>query len=242
MDKPLVSVIVPVYNCERYLGFAIQSILEQDYHPFEIIVIDDGSTDDSSEIARSFKEVHYIYQSNQGVAVARNVGIAVAQGEFIAFLDADDLWAPNKLSVQVDYLLKNPQIGYTLVKLRNFLEPGISWPLWLGGRIQADEYPYSPCTLVARRSVFDEIGVFDPRFRISSDTDWFTRAKEAGISMVVLPDVLVQRRIHGSNLCYNYDKSGVRLHTWMKTLKASIDRKRNQKTKVNNIRNNDSEK
>jgi glycosyltransferase involved in cell wall biosynthesis len=243
MDKPLVSVIVPVYNCERYLGFGIQSILEQDYHPFEVIVVDDGSTDNSGNIARSFKEVHYIYQPNQGVAVARNVGIAAAQGEFIAFLDADDLWAPNKLSVQVDYLLKNPQVGYTLVKMHNFLEPGVRWPSWLGEEVsEADEYCYSLSTLVVRKSVFDEIGVFDPRFRIGEDTDWLIHAKVAGVPMAILPHVLVQRRIHGSNLCYNYDKPGVRLHTRMKALKASIDRKRNQKTKVNNMKNNDNEK
>ena len=100
MDKPLVSVIVPVYNGEHYLSFAIHSILRQDYHPSEVIVVDDGSTDNSANIARSFKEVRYIHQSNQGVAMARNVGIAAARGEFIAFLDADDLWTPNKLSIQ----------------------------------------------------------------------------------------------------------------------------------------------
>lgn len=91
MNRPLVSVIIPVYNGEHYLSFAIRSVLQQDYYPFEIIVVDDGSTDKSGNIARSFKEVHYIYQPNHGVAVARNVGVTAAQGEFIAFLDQDDL-------------------------------------------------------------------------------------------------------------------------------------------------------
>lgn len=239
MNLSLVSVIVPVYNGERYLSFAIQSILGQDYHNFEVIVVDDGSTDNSGNIARSFEEVHYIHQSNQGVAMARNVGIAAARGEFIAFLDADDLWAPDKLSVQVDYFLKSPQVGYTLAKMHNFLEPGISWPSWQGEKfLEEDEYSYSLSALVVRKSVLDKIGTFDPRFRIGSDTDWLIRAKEAGIRMAILPDVLVQRRIHDSNLCYGYEKPGARLLMWKKLCRASVDRKRNQRTGGNNVKDN----
>lgn len=232
-ENPLVSVIIPVYNGERYLSLAIQSILEQDYHPFEVIVVDDGSVDNSGDIARSFNEVHYIYQSNQGVSVARNVGIAAAQGEFIAFLDADDLWASNKLSVQVDYLLKHPQVGYSLVKVHNFLEPGTSRPSWL----RADEMYYLPSALVVRKSVIDEIGFFNPRYRVGEDTDWFFRAKDTGISMAILPDVLVQRRIHDSNLCY--EKPAFRSRMLMRILKTSLDRQRNQKTERNDMKNND---
>jgi len=242
MDRPLISVIVPVYNGELYLSFAIRSILGQDYDPLEVIVVDDGSTDNSSNIARSFKEVRYVHQSNQGVAMARNIGIAAARGEFIAFLDADDLWASNKLTAQVEYLLKNPQLGYVLAKMHNFLEPGINWPSWQGEKFsEEDEYSYSVSALAARKSVFDEIGTFDPRFRIGSDTDWLIRAKEAGIRMAILPDVLVERRIHDSNLCYDYDKPGARLLMWRRLCRASINRKRNQKTKVNNKGNDDGE-
>ena len=107
MGKPLVSVIIPVYNGERYLEAALKSVIEQDYCPIEIIVVDDGSTDKSAEIAKYFKEIQYIFQSNKGPgpANARNTGIRAVKGEYIAFLDADDIWMPNKLSIQMNYLM-----------------------------------------------------------------------------------------------------------------------------------------
>lgn len=222
----MVSVIIPVYNCDRYLGQALQSVQNQDYQPLEIIVVDDGSEDNSANIARSFKEVHYMYQPNQGVAMARNAGVAEAHGEFIAFLDADDLWPPNKLSVQVSYMLLHPQIGYTLAGLSNFLEPGTKWPSWANNDpLTENQNAYSPCTLLVRKAVFVHIGIFNPRYKIGEDTEWFVRAKDAGIPFEILSDIVVQRRIHGSNLCY--ENPAVRRHTLMEILKASIDRKRN---------------
>src|SRR5919112_2696990 len=128
MSGHLVSVIVPVYNGERYLAAALQSIFEQDYRPFEVIVVDDGSVDDTAKIARSFQQIHYIYQSNQGAAAARNAGVATAQGELIAFLDADDVWVPNKLSVQADYLFRHPEVGYVVARGRHFLESEANFP------------------------------------------------------------------------------------------------------------------
>jgi len=101
VSRPLVSVVIPVYNAEPFLREALDSVLAQDYEPFEVIVVDDGSTDGSGTIARSYPEVRYLRQENQGPAVARNAGIAAAQGEFLAFFDADDVMLPNKLSVQV---------------------------------------------------------------------------------------------------------------------------------------------
>ncbi len=90
MDHPLISVIIPAYNAGRYLGDALISVFDQDYKPIEIIVVDDGSTDNTSEVARSFKKVIYAYQSNRWPAAARNSGLAMAHGDVIAFLDADD--------------------------------------------------------------------------------------------------------------------------------------------------------
>src|SRR6202044_3645761 len=96
----LISVIVPVYNRERYLGAALDSIFAQDYRPVEIVVVDDGSTDGSASIAQSYPNVRYIYQHNQGPVVARNNGLANCTGDLISFLDADDHWPPNKLRMQ----------------------------------------------------------------------------------------------------------------------------------------------
>src|SRR5689334_4109904 len=108
MDKPLVSAIVPVYNGERYLAAALDSIVAQDYQPLEIIVVDDGSVDGTRAIAQGYAAVHYIYQADQGLGMTLHVGAAAAKGEFLAFLDADDLWATNKLNRQVNCLLQQP--------------------------------------------------------------------------------------------------------------------------------------
>jgi glycosyltransferase involved in cell wall biosynthesis len=224
-DLPLVSVIVAVFNGQAFLRAALQSIFDQDYSPLDVIVIDDGSTDNTAAIARSFKEARYFYQPNQGVAVARNTGLEKAKGEYISFLDADDLWSPNKLTLQIGYHLQHPEIECSFVKLINFLEPGIEKPWWLrDDQLHIGQVDYSPGTLVVRRAVFDRIGVFDPVYRVGEDTDWFARAVDAGVPIGVLTDVVMRRRIHGGNL--SYAAPAVRLHTLAKILKASIDRKR----------------
>src|SRR6267154_1483950 len=107
-----VSVVIPVYNGERYLADAIQSVLDQTYQKFEVIVVDDGSTDGSARVAKRFGgAIRYVHQSNGGVSKARNTGITLAQGTYLAFLDQDDLWLPDKLAVQVAYLDSHPEVG-----------------------------------------------------------------------------------------------------------------------------------
>src|SRR2546422_627426 len=112
MTTPLVSVVIPVYNGEQYLADAIQSVLDQTYPNFEAIVVDDGSTDGSAAVAKRVGEaIRYVHQANGGVSKARNTGIAAARGTYLAFLDQDDLWLPDKLAAQVAYLDSHPEIG-----------------------------------------------------------------------------------------------------------------------------------
>ena len=230
MNRPLVSVIVPVYNGESYLGAALESIFAQDYHPFEVIVVDDGSIDESAAIARSYKEVRYIHQPNQGVAVARNVGIAVARGEFIAFLDADDIWTPDKLNVQVNYLTDHPDIQYTCGRVKFFLEPGCSIPPWFRKELfENDHVGRIMDTLVARKSLFEKIGKFDPDLITAEDVDWFARANDNYISTAIIPRVLLYKRIHDTNLSLNTPTNNQDL---LKALHRSVSRKRNQKGRL----------
>lgn len=133
MTAPLVSVIMAVRNGERFLRQAIESVLAQDYRPIEIILIDGQSLDRTAEIARAYLDIHYIYQENRGIANAYNIGVTAAQGEFVAFLSHDDLWLPNKLSVQVNYLIAHPDIEYTVAATQFFLEPGYSFPVHVCG-------------------------------------------------------------------------------------------------------------
>ncbi len=229
MSKPLVSVVIPLYNREKYIGAAIQSVLRQDYQPIEVIVVDDGSTDRSGEIAKSFKEVRYFHQPhlNAGPALARNTGIKQSKGELISFLDDDDIFLPQKIRLQVDYLKANPTVGYVLCRLKNILETGIPYPNWLNEDDSTYNYlSFLPSTLMVRRFLFDTIGLFDTRFTLGDDTDWFLRTKEADIQMAVLPEVLLERRIHNTNLMHLLTNTSGQKNNLLKIVKATIDRKK----------------
>jgi glycosyltransferase involved in cell wall biosynthesis len=222
-SRPLVSVIIPVRDTAAYLGESIQSVLAQDYRPIEVIVVDDGSTDDSIAVAASFPEVICLRQDRQGAAAARNHGIARAQGAFVAFQDADDIWQPNKLTVQLEWLLSHPETGFVAACYRNFLAPGIARPAWLREDQLANPQRGGVSNLVVRRSVFEAIGVFPTDVQFGADLDWTMRAKDARIVSEILPDVLVSRRIHAAN--HTYGSSGER-KLLLRALKASIDRQR----------------
>ena len=110
---PRVSVVIPTYNCEQFLDRTIDSALRQTYQDFEIIVVDDGSTDGTQSLVAGYgKAVRYVYQPNQGASAARNTALSQASGEFIAYLDADDLWLPEKLARQVEFLDAHPACGF----------------------------------------------------------------------------------------------------------------------------------
>lgn len=218
----LVSVIIPVYNSEEYLAQAIESVLAQTYRPTELIVVDDGSDDQSSAIARSYREVSYLCQDNQGPPTARNRGLAAARGKFISFIDHDDVWLPGKLELQIGVLLGHPHVGFTICRVENFLDTRFSLPP-AARTIALMKEQISLNTLVVRRGVFDRVGSFDPAYFIGHDLDWVARAMDMGVDMTILPEVLVRRRIHATNLSYDVE---TRRKDVFRLLKASIDRQR----------------
>ena len=219
----LVSVIVPVHNNGKFLEAALSSIFVQDYRPIEVIVVDDGSTDNSGAIARSFSDVRYYYQEKQGSAVARNNGIDNSSGELIAFLDADDIWISNKLSVQAAYLQKYSEMGYVCGRMKNFLENGITCPTWIdpNSLLQAS-YAIQLGTILARRFLFDVVGNFNPSYMQGQDTEWFLRVSESGVPFIRIAETVLLRRIHNDNI--SHDQSTV-MHRKLRMLKESIDRK-----------------
>jgi glycosyltransferase involved in cell wall biosynthesis len=219
-----VSVIVPVYNREDYLGEALRSALGQDYRPFEIVVVDDGSNDATAAVARSFPEVVYVYQPNQGVAAARNSGIGASRGDFIAFLDSDDTWPAQKLSRQIGYHLRHEHIGYSVTHFQNVLEPGFERPAWLRPELLQGDHPgLGTGTLVARRAVFQRVGLFNPLYRIGEDADWLFRAKDAAVPMAIIPEVLLFRRVHRDNLS---GQTALVAANLLRTVKDSFQRRR----------------
>lgn len=227
-EHPLVSVIIPVYNGGRFLRAALESVFAQTYHAFEVIVVDDGSVDDSGVIARSFPEVHYIHQTNQGVAAARNHGLEVARGEFFAFLDQDDLWKPEKLEVQMDHLLSHPDLGYTLTQQQYFLDPGATLPSWFRKELFSTVHTgWVLGTLVVRRTAFEQVGNFAIGYSAANDSDWFFRAKAAGIPMAVVPELLLLKRLHDAN---DSGRAKEVLSELLKVVKSSLDRQRSTST------------
>ncbi len=220
-DQFTVSVIVPVYNAAPYLAEALTSLQSQSSQPFEIIVVDDGSTDDSATIAQSFAGVRLIQQPNSGPAAARNTGINAAQGTVIGFLDADDLWPPDKLKTQLGVLESNPEAEIAVGQVQ----------LWRLVDTETHQFkPFSePWTSVnvgsvlIRRPVFDRVGLFDPNLRHSEDVDWLVRAREGGIKIVTHPEITLFYRIHTANL--TSDKAA-RDQYLLTAVKRSLDRRR----------------
>lgn len=225
-EQPLVSVIIPVYNGARHLRAALESVFAQTYRPIEVIVVDDGSADDSGVIAQSFPEVRYIRQANQGVAAARNNAIAAAGGEFFAFLDQDDVWTPEKLRLQIGHLLSNPDLGYTLTQQKFFIEPGGKLPAWFRKELFDSVHTgWVLGTLVVRRTTFEKIGNFATGYSAANDSDWFFRAKAAEIPMAVVPELLLLKRIHEAN---ESARAKEVLSELRKVVKSSLDRQRSQ--------------
>jgi glycosyltransferase involved in cell wall biosynthesis len=225
MDKSLVSVIIPVKNGERFLGECISSIVNQDYSPIEIIVVDGQSTDATAQIAKSYKEVNYIYQeTNPGIPYAKNLGLSIAKGEFVAFISHDDIWPAHKLSTQIEYMIRN-QLQYTITRVRFFLEPGAAiLPGFNKELLNGDYVAKMPESLVAYKSLFDSIGVFSTELTYMEDIDWFNRADLIKTPMAVIEEVLLYKRIHDTNVSYNPSKIMRINREILGLLKKSIDR------------------
>jgi glycosyltransferase involved in cell wall biosynthesis len=195
-ERPLVSVIMAAFQAEEFLEDAISSILAQDYAPFEVVVCDDGSTDRTPEILAAHPELQVIRQPNSGAAAARNAAVAASSGELLAIFDADDLWPPNRLSVQADYLVAHPEVGCVLGR-QEWINP----PPWLARDAVYGELDGIPIlSAMLRRSVFDAVGGFDESFTHSEDMDLLFRLRERGVPIEILPEVVMYRRFHGANL------------------------------------------
>jgi len=178
--------------------------------------------------------VRCVSQTHAGPSAARNAGVEDSTGEFLAFLDADDLMPQSKLSIQVGHLRAHPDVGCVLGRQELLLEPGVDPPDWVTappilaygesepGRF--DQVP--PMSMVVRRSVFDEVGPFDTRFTLSEDVDWILRLREKGIGLELLEDVVLIRRLHGRNL--TYDSPGLQAAMFA-VLRARIDRRRGER-------------
>ena len=196
--SPLVSVIIPVHNGAHFLRESIPSVLAQDYERIEIIVADDGSTDESAMVAESFPGVRCLRLTKGGVSRARNLAVAESGGEWLAFLDADDKWAPSKISEQIAMAEGNPGAGFVLCHQVCQFDGEI--PGWFRGKTDgAPVAAYEPSAWLVRRATFETVGPFAESRSLGEDTEWLARAWDIGVTHAMSSETLVVRRIHSSN-------------------------------------------
>jgi glycosyltransferase involved in cell wall biosynthesis len=220
----LVSVIIPVYNCEKYLGQAIESVLAQTYRQVEIIVVDDGSTDGTADVARRFATVKYHFQPNQGIGASRNRGIDLANGGFFGFLDADDIWVNNKLLYQMRAFDETTELDMVFGHTQQFLSPYLDNKVKAKLELNDEIMPgYVAGALLIKRKSFFRAGYFSTNWRVGEFIDWYLKAMEVGLKSFMVPEVLMKRRIHNDNIGTRERDSRT---DYVRILKASLDRRR----------------
>ncbi len=208
-----ISVIIPAYNSEALLPETLESVLGQTTRPDEVLVIDDGSTDGTAAVAGAFPApVRVISKANSGQGASRNFGVELATSEWIAFVDADDLWEPNKLERQMEELARHPDadICYTgRVELMHYDErPTLGKVITVPGpeglrKSLFHNTTFLPSSVVIRKSAFQAIGGFDPHFRLVQDWDLWLRLLHAGAKFAACPEPLVRYRIHPKSVTHN---------------------------------------
>jgi len=206
-DGPLVSIIIPAYNVANYIKESIQSVLVQTYRNFEIIVVNDGSTDQTSQILSDIDSIQLFNTPNRGAASARNFGISKARGEYIAFLDADDIWLPEKLEKQLKLFQNNDQLGLVFTETIGFDEEGFREPLFsktklLEGDVVKNIFLMSNVatpSVMLRSKVLSTVGVFEEGLIVAEDDNlWMRIADKYPIALV--DEVLVYCRFRTGSL------------------------------------------
>lgn len=221
-----VSVILIVRNGARFIHQALEGVCRSSLQPLEIIVVDGKSSDETVAIARTFPLVRVLQQTTSGIANAYNEGLQQAKGEYIAFISHDDLWLAGKLEKQIGYLTNHPETDAVLCHVEHFLEEGMECPPGFRPELLGASRPgWMMEALVARAEVFTQVGGFDPSFAVGEDSDWFARALDSGVKLVVLPELLVRKRIYGGNATLNSTQTNPLL---LKALRSSIQRKRRE--------------
>ncbi len=222
--KGLVTCLIPVRNGARFLGGALDSILAQTWTLLEIIVVDDGSTDETAAIAKSYDaRVRYLRQDHRGPAAARNRGVGAATGRLIAFLDSDDLWAPDKLARQMDGM---DALDLSFTHFQNFWDADLAEE-----EVRYRDHPLSKpsteqciSTLLVRRDALERLGGFDERRLQGENTPLFMKAAHTGARIGMVPEVLTYRRFHANNYTRT-DPKGAR-EAFLLALKEWRDAKR----------------
>lgn len=202
MNNERVSVVIPAYNAGMYIADAVSSILRQPHRPLEIIVVNDGSTDDTpARVAQFGDAVTLLTQEHQGINAALNHGIRAAHGEWLAFLDADDLWTPDHLAQEFDAFSADPALHCVYGHVQNFYSPETDAEYRARVICAPEAMPGIGLagTMLVRRADFLRVGLLATTTLFGGVMDWFARAQDAGLSYRVVPGIVLQRRLHPGN-------------------------------------------
>lgn len=226
MAHPQISVIIPTYNRAAYILEAVESAMRQTCKADEIIVVDDGSTDETARILAPLAlQIRYLHQQNRGVGAARNAGAAVARGEYLAFLDSDDIWIEDKLERQIEAFRRFPETDAVYGHAEQFVSPEVDGESRTRLRHMAGKVLPMPTAglMMIRRSAFESVGPFDESLRIGVEMEWYARLCDLGLKTAMLDAALCRRRLHKSNLNITHaDEQSERL----RVLKLTLDRRR----------------
>jgi glycosyltransferase involved in cell wall biosynthesis len=223
MSDEVVSVVVPVYNGERFLADCLDSLVAQDYPAIEVVVVDDGSTDGSAAIAERYDGVRVLRRAHVGLAATRNAGIRAATGSLIGFCDADDWWKPGKASAQVAYLAAHPEVDVALCRQETHFEPGVAHPGWLiPDQRYGDLDGVSSTSALFRRAVFEQLE-YRTDMATGSDFNLLVRARSAGFGIAVLEEPLQVRRVHGDSMT---DREGTAYHAMFDSVREHLRNRR----------------
>ncbi|MGE0734637.1 MAG: glycosyltransferase family 2 protein [Alphaproteobacteria bacterium] len=219
------SVVIPVYNVARYLPHALASVDEQAPYIREIVVVDDGSTDDSAAVAEAFgPKVHVIRAEHRGIGAARNRGLAATSGEFLAILDADDVWPANSIAARFAAFAADPALDLVSGHMVEFHSDDLGAED--RARLRARTQPragYAPGTVVFRRSLLERVGGYREDIAISEFIEWMGRVNETGARTAILPTTVLLRRIHAANTSH---LNAAKAKDYVRVLRESIERRR----------------
>ncbi len=229
-NKFSISALIPVYNTERFVAEAIESVLSQTYPPMEIIIYNDCSTDNTGAIVKTFGDrVRYIEGEKIGFPAVRNFLLTQAKGDWIAFQDADDVWMPQKLEKQVSFMQQNPEMHACLGLAELFLERGCTLPPnFRKSLLEEPSAQFFIPNMLSKKKVFDVVGNFICYGDSTAvDSEWFVRVNDANIKIGIVNEVLYKRRLHDTNHSHAF----VFEKNMLNILRRSINRKKNKTNK-----------
>ena len=221
MSRAPVSAVIPVRNGAPFIGEALRSIFDQTWPPQEVIVVDDGSSDETGTEVRRYPDVTYVRQPPLGQAEAKNHGARLASMPYLSFLDADDLWVATKTERQLSLLSANPALDYVTGQMVQF-SGSVSEGMTL---LSAPAVVHSPALMLMRRDTFWKIGPFSSEWLLSDAVEWWSRAVDLGLRGQIIPAVVLMRRIHGRNLGLTVPNP---MRDYLRALHAIVNRRRSK--------------